>query len=69
MISISYATAIFDNVGQPTEREVSDEEKMEAVQVLLALKDDEVKKYIPKLAVRNALRFMWEEMNEAKSQA
>lgn len=61
VMPISYAIAIFSNIDTPEEcLEVSIEEKMQAVEILIGLPERDIKKFVPKIAVMNALKFMHE---------
>ena len=72
---ICLATAILNNIGTSEEVDTTVEEKLSAVQVILSLPVIEVQKHVPKIAVLNALRFMWDSSkdwgnaNEAESKA
>lgn len=59
VMPISYAIAIFSNIDTPEEcLEVSVEEKMQAVEILTGLKMYDIKKFVPKTAIFNALKFV-----------
>lgn len=61
---ICLATAILNNIGTAEEVETTAEEKLSAIQVILSLPVIEVQKHVPKIAVLNALRFMWDSIKE-----
>lgn len=57
---ISTAVAILNNIGTDEERETTNEEKYQAVEVILCLTDDEIKRYINKQVLMNGLIFLYE---------